>query len=69
MSCAEAGDVLKSVRELFAAINRDPNLTEDAKRRMEELYLTELITPKARTLLETHCSDEFKEFDFRRKRI
>lgn len=59
----DVGALLTSVREHFADINRDSDLTEDDKKRLKEFYLAELILPKARTLLLEHAPDEFKGLD------
>jgi hypothetical protein len=40
---AEVGELLTSVREHFAGINRDPDLNDDDKQRLKEFYLEELI--------------------------
>jgi hypothetical protein len=70
----EVGELLTSVREHFADINRDLDLNDDDKRRLKEFYLEELIAPKARKLLQKHFPDEFKDLDptkkpYRRKKI
>ena len=63
----EVGELLTSVREHFADINRDPDLNDDDKLRLKEFYLEELIAPKARALLVKHFPDEFKDLVLTKK--
>ena len=63
----EVTELLTTIKEHFADINRDSGLSDEDKASLKEFYLDEFVTPKARKLLETHFPDELKDFQPNRK--
>jgi hypothetical protein len=71
---SQVKEPLTVIKEHFADINGDPQLTDEDRAVLKEFYLDEFVTPKARKLLEKHFPDELKDFvpdrkPYRRRKV